>query len=65
MEGFEEYKNMPMREILKHVGYEVFVCNIFGITPYSGEIAMFYPLKQKSNFKNPFFIVLPLKQITN
>jgi radical SAM superfamily enzyme YgiQ (UPF0313 family) len=65
MEGFKEYKNMPMREILKHVGYEVFAKNIFGITPSEDETVMFYPLKQKLDLKNPFFIIIPLKKITN
>ncbi|HYF83236.1 MAG TPA: B12-binding domain-containing radical SAM protein [Clostridia bacterium] len=63
MEGFEEYKNMPMRELLKHIGYEVFAWNIFGITPSPDETAMFYKLNQKTNRKNPFFIILPLKEI--
>jgi hypothetical protein len=54
-----------MREILKHVGYEVFAKNIFGITPSEDETVMFYPLKQKLDLKNPFFIIIPLKKITN
>ena len=65
MEGFEEYKNMPMREILKHVGYEVFAWNIFGIIPYADETAMFYKLNQKTNRRNSFSIILPLKEITH
>lgn len=64
-EGFEEYKNMPMREVLKHVGYEVFGKNIFDISPSDDETVMFYSLKQNSNCKNTFFIAIPLMQITN
>ncbi|MHB1392665.1 MAG: B12-binding domain-containing radical SAM protein [Clostridia bacterium] len=65
MEGFEDFKNMPMRELLKHVGYEVFARNIFGIAPSGNETVMFYPLKQRPSRKNPFFIIIPLKEIAN
>ncbi|HYE08618.1 MAG TPA: DUF4080 domain-containing protein, partial [Patescibacteria group bacterium] len=63
MEGFEEYKNMPLREILKHVAYEVFARDIFDINSSADASVMFYPIKQKSNCKNPFFIFIPLEEI--
>jgi hypothetical protein len=65
MESFKEYKDMPMREILKHVGYEVFDMNIFGVAPSEDATVMYYPLKLKSNNKNPFFITFPLKEISH
>lgn len=63
IEGFGELKNISMRELLKQVGYEVFARNIFGITPSVDEAVMFYPLRQRANRKNPFFIIIPLKEI--
>ncbi|HYE11621.1 MAG TPA: B12-binding domain-containing radical SAM protein [Patescibacteria group bacterium] len=64
MEGFDEYKNMPLREILKHVAYEVFVRDIFDINSSDGASVLFYPIKQRANSKNPFFIIIPLEKIT-
>jgi radical SAM superfamily enzyme YgiQ (UPF0313 family) len=65
MEGFEAFKNMSMREVLKHVGYEVFLHNIFSDNSSNDKIVMFFPLKQNQNMKKPFFITVPLSDITN
>lgn len=62
-EGFEVIKDMSMREILKHVGYEVFLLNIFAGTPESCEIVMFFPLKSDTGNKKPFFTTVPLEEI--
>ncbi|HPL52838.1 MAG TPA: B12-binding domain-containing radical SAM protein [Bacillota bacterium] len=63
MEGFESFRNMPMRELLKHVGYEVFTRDVFGDVPEAREMVMFYILQPIPNFKNPFYTVVPLEEI--
>ncbi len=63
-EGFTSLKNASMRELLKGVGYEVFREDIFesGIT---GDIVLFYPLKQASDNRKPFYTVIPLVDISD
>ena len=61
--GFHAFKGMSMREILKHVGYEVFLRNIFGGSSKNCEMVMFFPFKSDSGSKNPFFTVVPLEEI--
>lgn len=63
IEGFESFKDMSMRELLKHVGYEIFAHNIFGSTPEKGQIVMFYPLKQDSWRIDQPYITIPLEEI--
>lgn len=62
-EGFAYLQNASMRELLKEIGYEVFSEDIFesGIT---GEIVLFYPLKQAFNCRKPFYTVVPLRDIS-
>ncbi|HYE84141.1 MAG TPA: B12-binding domain-containing radical SAM protein [Clostridia bacterium] len=62
-EGFEAFKNMPMRELLKHVGYEVFTWNIFGDIPCECRVVMFFPFKQSTVSTKPLFSIVPLKEI--
>ncbi len=62
VEGFGLFKNMPMRELLKHVDYEVFTENVFGKDPKSGEMLMFYILRPIPGIKYPFYSAIPLKE---
>jgi radical SAM superfamily enzyme YgiQ (UPF0313 family) len=61
--AFEAFKNIPVREILKHVGYEVFLRDIFSDVPLKCEVIMFFPLKPDPGRKIPFFTTVPLEEI--
>lgn len=61
--GFEFLTDMSMREILKHVGYEVFFRDIFHGTPQSSEMVLFFPLKSDVEDKLPLFTAIPLADI--
>ncbi len=63
LEGFEAFRNMSPREMLKHVGYEVFHRNIFDGTEERRETVMFFPLKPNLGSKKPFFHTIPLEKI--
>jgi len=63
VEGFEFFKDIPSREILKHVGYEVFERDIFGSDPSERQVVMVYPLKYDSRSTKPFFTIIPLEEI--
>ncbi|MGI6587084.1 MAG: B12-binding domain-containing radical SAM protein [Lutisporaceae bacterium] len=60
---FEDFKNLSMREILKHIGYEVFLRDIFAGTSSEGEIVMFYLLKSGLGKKRTAFATVPLEEI--
>lgn len=63
LEGFNSFKDMSMRELLKHVGYEIFEHNIFGSTPEEGRSVVFYPIKQDSGRMDHPYISIPLDEI--
>jgi hypothetical protein len=63
IEGFNTFKNMSLREILKNVGYEVFLRDIFAGTHEKREIVMFFPLKSYPASKKAFFHTVPLEEI--
>lgn len=63
MKGFEDMKDISMREMLKQVGYEVFFMNIFESVPSRNKIVLFYKLKPDSKNKYPFFTAIPLSEI--
>lgn len=63
IEGFDSFKNIPTREILKHIGYEVFERDIFGSTPSKRQVLMVYPLKHDLRSMKPFFATVPLEEI--
>jgi radical SAM superfamily enzyme YgiQ (UPF0313 family) len=63
IEGFNAFKNMSLREILKNVGYEVFLRDIFAGTHEKREIVMFFPLKSYPASKKAFFHTVPLEEI--
>lgn len=65
MAGFEAYGSMPLRELLKHVGYEVFTRNIFDGSQSAAAIALFFPLRQPANQRNPHFIPIPLAEVAS
>lgn len=62
-EEFEAFRSMTMRELLKHVGYEVFERNIFIEAPSDCKVVMFYPLKRKPDAVKPFLRIVPLEEI--
>jgi len=62
MDTFKDFKNLSLREILKQVGYEVFLRNIFADTPSQDEIVMFFPLRPSSSKKIINFAAVPLKE---
>ncbi|HYF74996.1 MAG TPA: B12-binding domain-containing radical SAM protein [Candidatus Nitrosocosmicus sp.] len=62
-DDFEAYRSMSMRELLKHVGYEVFTRNIFGTADNESLMVMFYPLKQVHYPEKPYLAVVPLAGI--
>jgi len=62
-DGFDFLKNIPMREILKYVGYEVFEWDIFGSSPLRCQVVMVYPLKYDSGSKKTSFATIPLEEI--
>jgi hypothetical protein len=64
-EDFSSFQSMSSRELMKHIGYEVFFLNIFEDTPTSDEIVMFFPLKAAPGSKKPFYTTVPLSEITN
>ena len=64
MDTFKDFKNLSLREILKQVGYEVFLRNIFADTPSQDEIVMFFPLRPSSSKKIINFAAVPLKEFT-
>ncbi|MDD4503784.1 MAG: B12-binding domain-containing radical SAM protein [Clostridiaceae bacterium] len=63
VEGFDSFKDMSMRELLKHVGYEVFERSIFESISSKDQVVMFYLLKQDSISRMPFFTTIPLEEI--
>ncbi|MBP7072521.1 MAG: B12-binding domain-containing radical SAM protein [Clostridia bacterium] len=63
IDTFKDFKNLSLREILKQVGYEVFLRNIFADTPSRDEIVMFFPLRPSSSKKRINFTAVPLKEI--
>ena len=63
IDTFTDFKNLSLREILKQVGYEVFLRNIFADTPSKNEIVMFFPLRPSSSKKRISFAAVPLKEI--
>lgn len=52
-----------MREVLKNVGYEVFLRDIFAANPSDNKIVMFFPLKPDPRGKKSNFSTVPLKEI--
>mgnify|MGYP000846378496 CR=1 FL=1 len=60
---FKDLKSLTLRELLKQVGYEVFLRNIFADTPSKDEIVMFFPLRPSSSKKRISFTAIPLKEI--
>lgn len=64
IEGFGFCKNMSMRELPKNVGYELFDRDIFEADPKSGQIVMFYPLKQNLGSMKGLYAAIPLEEIT-
>jgi len=63
IEGFDSFKNLSMREVLKHVGYEVFSWNISEETPSKCQVVMFFPFKQDLVRMKPLFFTIPLQEI--
>lgn len=60
---FEAFRGMPMRELLKNIGYEVFYENIFDNVHYHGKVVMFFSLKSSSAIRKQHFTVVPLAEI--
>lgn len=60
---FEAYRNMPLRELLKHIGYEVFTMDIFSSRQEKKEVVLYYPLRQKPHLRKPYYTPVPLSDI--
>ncbi|MGE5678660.1 MAG: DUF4080 domain-containing protein, partial [Pseudomonadota bacterium] len=60
---FEAFSGMPMRELLKNIGYEVFTRNIFNNSNSKVNVVMFFRLKSNTAIKNQAFTLIPLDEI--
>lgn len=61
--GFEAFGGMSARELLKHVGYEVFTMDVLAAEPVEKDIAVFYTLKQDTSGRKQLFTAIPLSKV--